>query len=295
MFFFYLGVVASAARAGDELSFAAPFDAVAATGDRQVSPAWRAHGSAAVHRNFARLTPDRQSKAGALWSAESVGADQATLELTFRISGQGQHFFGDGLALWLSADRAFRARSWPGGPRGDAAARSATTRPRRRTAISRSSRAAGRRGRGTVESAAGCDAGVRFENRGDAPSTGARACGSPSPPAPRRSRWTRPTTGPGSSARRRAPAGARRVAAARARGVTASTGSSPTTTTCSRWPCGRTARRRPRPRTPRRRRRRRRRAGPAAALGAVEGRPTTSSGGAPRTPGRDGRATTTCA
>ena len=30
MFFFYLGVVASAARAGDELSFAAPFDAVAA-------------------------------------------------------------------------------------------------------------------------------------------------------------------------------------------------------------------------------------------------------------------------
>ena len=107
MFFFYLGVVASAARAGDELSFAAPFDAVAATGDRQVSPAWRAHGSAAVHRNFARLTPDRQSKAGALWSAP-------TLELTFRISGQGQHFFGDGLALWLSADRAFRAGAFHG-------------------------------------------------------------------------------------------------------------------------------------------------------------------------------------
>ena len=58
MFFFYLGVVASAARAGDELSFAAPFDAVAATGDRQVSPAWRAHGSAAVHRNFARQAGD---------------------------------------------------------------------------------------------------------------------------------------------------------------------------------------------------------------------------------------------
>ena len=92
-FFMPVAAAASAARAGDDLSFAAPFDAVAATGDRQVSPAWRAHGSAAVHRNFARLTPDRQSKAGALWSAESVGADQATLELTFRISGQGQHFF----------------------------------------------------------------------------------------------------------------------------------------------------------------------------------------------------------
>ena len=113
-FFMLVAAAASAARAGDDLSFAAPFDAVAATGDRQVSPAWRAHGSAAVHRNFARLTPDRQSKAGALWSAESVGADQATLELTFRISGQGQHFFGDGLALWLSADRAFRAGAFHG-------------------------------------------------------------------------------------------------------------------------------------------------------------------------------------
>ena len=113
--FFFMVAAAASARAGDDLSFAAPFDAVAATGDRQVSPAWRAHGSAAVHRNFARLTPDRQSKAGALWSAESVGADQATLELTFRISGQGQHFFGDGLALWLSADRAFRAGARRGG------------------------------------------------------------------------------------------------------------------------------------------------------------------------------------
>ena len=112
--FFFMVAAAASARAGDDLSFAAPFDAVAATGDRQVSPAWRAHGSAAVHRNFARLTPDRQSKAGALWSAESVGADQATLELTFRISGQGQHFFGDGLALWLSADRAFRAGAFHG-------------------------------------------------------------------------------------------------------------------------------------------------------------------------------------
>ena len=214
MFFFYLGVVASAARAGDELSFAAPFDAVAATGDRQVSPAWRAHGSAAVHRNFARLTPDRQSKAGALWSAESVGADQATLELTFRISGQGQHFFGDGLALWLSADRAFRAGAFHGAdPRFAGVAVVADTfrndeaaaahrdlalvasggAPRTRRHCSRAPRAA-RRACATTRTAA-------------TPSTGARACSSPSPPAPRRSRWTRPTTGPGSSARRSRSAG----------------------------------------------------------------------------------------
>ena len=170
-----VAAAASAARAGDDLSFAAPFDAVAATGDRQVSPAWRAHGSAAVHRNFARLTPDRQSKAGALWSAESVGADQATLELTFRISGQGQHFFGDGLALWLSADRAFRAGAFHGAdPRFAGVAVVADTFRNDEAAAAHRDLALVASGGGAadaaalLEGAAGCDASVRYhENRGD--------------------------------------------------------------------------------------------------------------------------------
>ena len=174
-FFMLVAAAASAARAGDDLSFAAPFDAVAATGDRQVSPAWRAHGSAAVHRNFARLTPDRQSKAGALWSAESVGADQATLELTFRISGQGQHFFGDGLALWLSADRAFRAGAFHGAdPRFAGVAVVADTFRNDEAAAAHRDLALVASGGGAadaaalLEGAAGCDASVRYhENRGD--------------------------------------------------------------------------------------------------------------------------------
>ena len=174
-FFMAAAAAASAARAGDDLGFAAPFDAVAATGDRQVSPAWRAHGSAAVHRNFARLTPDRQSKAGALWSAASVGADQATLELTFRISGQGQHFFGDGLALWLSADRAFRAGAFHGAdPRFAGVAVVADTFRNDEAAAAHRDLALVASGGGAadaaalLEGAAGCDASVRYhENRGD--------------------------------------------------------------------------------------------------------------------------------
>jgi len=165
--FFFMAAAAAAS--------AAPFDAVAATGDRQVSPAWRAHGSAAVHRNFARLTPDRQSKAGALWSAESVGADQATLELTFRISGQGQHFFGDGLALWLSADRAFRAGAFHGAdPRFAGVAVVADTFRNDEAAAAHRDLALVASGGGAadaaalLEGAAGCDASVRYhENRGD--------------------------------------------------------------------------------------------------------------------------------
>lgn len=103
-----------AATEAEDLSFAAPFDAVAASGDRQVSAQWRAHGDAAVHRNFARLTPDRQSRAGALWSVDGLDADEATLELAFRISGQGKQFFGDGLALWLSDNVNYRAGAFHG-------------------------------------------------------------------------------------------------------------------------------------------------------------------------------------
>lgn len=35
-----------------------------------------------------RLTPDRQSKKGALWSHKPLGADQMTATLKFRIHGQ---------------------------------------------------------------------------------------------------------------------------------------------------------------------------------------------------------------
>jgi hypothetical protein len=48
-------------------SFEAPFSDVDNQGLRMVSRHWRSSGSTVVVNNFARLTPDQQSKKGALW------------------------------------------------------------------------------------------------------------------------------------------------------------------------------------------------------------------------------------
>mmetsp|Transcript_14555 Transcript_14555/g.45058 ORF Transcript_14555/g.45058 Transcript_14555/m.45058 type:complete len:430 (+) Transcript_14555:67-1356(+) len=107
-------VPAAVAHVLDALSFSAPFEDVSAGGDRVVGRSWRASGSAAVHANFVRLTPDRQSKRGALWATAAAGVDEVSATLKFRISGQGKKYYGDGLALWLTDARAHRAGDFHG-------------------------------------------------------------------------------------------------------------------------------------------------------------------------------------
>lgn len=82
-------------------SFEPPFEEVDHGGIRQISRHWRSFGTAVVNNNFIRLTPDRQSKKGALWTRKSLGVNEFNTILKFRISGQGKNFFGDGLALWI--------------------------------------------------------------------------------------------------------------------------------------------------------------------------------------------------
>ena len=98
----------------ETLSFEAPFEEVNANGERVVGKSWRASGSAAVHSNFVRLTPDRQSKKGAVWASTSVGVSELSATLKFRISGQGKKYFGDGMALWLTDSRSYRAGDFHG-------------------------------------------------------------------------------------------------------------------------------------------------------------------------------------
>jgi mannose-binding lectin 2 len=62
---------------------------------------WKTSGAAVINSNFARLTPDRQSKKGALWSKKPLAVDSFSAILKFRISGQAKNFFGDGIALWI--------------------------------------------------------------------------------------------------------------------------------------------------------------------------------------------------
>ena len=45
------------------------------SGSRIAGPHWRNTGVAVVNKNFIRLTPDRQSKKGAIWSRRSIGEE----------------------------------------------------------------------------------------------------------------------------------------------------------------------------------------------------------------------------
>ncbi|KAJ0411507.1 hypothetical protein ATCC90586_001102 [Pythium insidiosum] len=84
------------------MSFSKPFDSISAEGERQVGASWDFGGSTVVNRHFARLTPDRQSRRGYIWSKEKIGRREFSAVFTFRISGQAESWFGDGLAIWFT-------------------------------------------------------------------------------------------------------------------------------------------------------------------------------------------------
>ena len=85
----------------DHLSFEPPFQDIDASGLRLISHNWRASGSTMVNSNFARLTPDQQSRAGALWSRDMLDVPSFSSTLKFRISGKGRDLYGDGIAIWV--------------------------------------------------------------------------------------------------------------------------------------------------------------------------------------------------
>ncbi|RHY35180.1 hypothetical protein DYB32_000351 [Aphanomyces invadans] len=86
----------------DAHSFAAPFKTIDRTGKRIVNSTWTNGGSTEVFTNFIRLTPDRQSKHGHVWNNAPLQRNTFSAVLQFRISGQGQKWFGDGIGLWLT-------------------------------------------------------------------------------------------------------------------------------------------------------------------------------------------------
>lgn len=88
----------------DNVSFEPPFEEYDFSGNKLVNSNWKNHGTTVVNKNFVRLTPDRQSKKGALWSRSPLTTDGLHAILKFRISGKGKNFFGDGLAMWIVSD-----------------------------------------------------------------------------------------------------------------------------------------------------------------------------------------------
>jgi len=68
---------------------------------------WDFGADAYVNTNkHIRLTRNKPSLMGWLWSRLPLTAHNWVIEVEFKISGSTSHLFGDGLALWITSDRA---------------------------------------------------------------------------------------------------------------------------------------------------------------------------------------------
>ncbi|KAH9814896.1 legume-like lectin family-domain-containing protein [Melampsora americana] len=60
-------------------------------------------GSTIIDTNkHIRLTQDRSSQAGYLWSRQSISQTNFQIEIEFKIDGKSSTVFGDGMAIWLT-------------------------------------------------------------------------------------------------------------------------------------------------------------------------------------------------
>ncbi|KAI0709625.1 legume-like lectin [Fomitopsis betulina] len=68
---------------------------------------WDFGADAYVNTNkHVRLTRDRPSQMGWLWSRVPLTAQNWIIEVEFKIHGESTHLYGDGLAMWLTKTRA---------------------------------------------------------------------------------------------------------------------------------------------------------------------------------------------
>ncbi|XP_068625716.1 vesicular integral-membrane protein VIP36 [Battus philenor] len=68
-------------------------------------PHWDFLGSTIVTSNYVRLTPDLQSKSGAIWNTSPCNTRNWELQVQFKVHGRGKDLFGDGFAVWYVRDR----------------------------------------------------------------------------------------------------------------------------------------------------------------------------------------------
>eukprot|EP00055_Hartaetosiga_balthica_P005092 m.14400 g.14400 ORF g.14400 m.14400 type:complete len:378 (+) comp4302_c0_seq1:35-1168(+) len=66
---------------------------------------WDFIGNAVVTDDYIRLTPDRQSKRGAIWNTRPLTMKDWEVTVQFKVHGQGQTLFGDGFAFWFTQHR----------------------------------------------------------------------------------------------------------------------------------------------------------------------------------------------
>ncbi|KAJ8285620.1 hypothetical protein GJAV_G00028940 [Gymnothorax javanicus] len=85
-----------------EFSLMKPYQGVGSSSSSQ----WDLLGTAMITTEHVRLTPDLQSRQGAVWSRIPCYLRHWELQIHFRIHGQGKkNLNGDGLAVWLTKER----------------------------------------------------------------------------------------------------------------------------------------------------------------------------------------------
>lgn len=66
---------------------------------------WDFVGSTMVTGSHVRLTPNEQSKQGAIWNTSPVRVRNWDMQIQFRVSGTTKDLFGDGFVIWYTRDR----------------------------------------------------------------------------------------------------------------------------------------------------------------------------------------------
>jgi len=66
---------------------------------------WQLSGHSMVTDDHIRLTPDEQSKYGAVWSQLPCFVRDWEVHIHAKVHGHNSRFFGDGFAFWYTADR----------------------------------------------------------------------------------------------------------------------------------------------------------------------------------------------
>ncbi|KAK7895365.1 hypothetical protein WMY93_020690 [Mugilogobius chulae] len=85
-----------------EFSLSKPYQGVGSLG----SSHWELMGDAMVTTEQVRLTPDMQSRQGAVWSRVPCHLKDWEMQVHFKIHGQGKkNLNGDGLAVWYTKER----------------------------------------------------------------------------------------------------------------------------------------------------------------------------------------------
>ncbi|GMT06902.1 hypothetical protein PENTCL1PPCAC_29076 [Pristionchus entomophagus] len=67
-------------------------------------PNWDLNGGVMVTPHYVRLTPDEQSRQGAIWNRQPVHSRDWELSVSFKVSGATGDLFGDGFAIWYAQE-----------------------------------------------------------------------------------------------------------------------------------------------------------------------------------------------